>query len=61
MKPPHTVSDSIYDLSHCEPTKEGEISEYREEWISSDYQRWSRGLLPTEELFSRRKPAWAAT
>lgn len=58
MRKPFTVKDAISDLSNIYPSTKVSETVYSKEWIQSDYQRWCRGLISTEELFRRREFPW---
>jgi len=58
MRRVFTVADAISDLANIRPGPETEIMTYKEEWLQTDYQRWCRGLISTEELFKRREFPW---
>jgi len=51
---PVTVSEAISDLPAISSGKGSDVSEYNQEWITSNYQRLMRGIISLDDFISMR-------
>ncbi len=54
LPPPVTVSEAISDLPVIASGEGHEVVEYKNEWLTSDYQRLMRGMISFKDFFGKR-------